>query len=86
MIGGIGSAISNPAGNAILVRGTKNLGIGFSMGLFNLSFGMGMIIGPVQAGIVMDMISLDMVFYISAAMFVLSAIVIYLYLRKVSSL
>ncbi len=86
VIGGVGSAISNPAGNAILVRGTKNLGIGFSMGLFNLSFGMGMIIGPVQAGIVMDMISLDMVFYISAAMFILSAIAIYLYLRKVSSL
>jgi MFS transporter, DHA1 family, multidrug resistance protein len=86
IIGGTGSAISNPAGNAILVRGTKDMGLGFSMGLFNLSFGMGMIIGPVQAGIVMDMISLDMVFYISAALFVLSALVIYLYLRKVSSL
>jgi MFS transporter, DHA1 family, multidrug resistance protein len=86
VIGGIGSAISNPAGNAILIRGTKNLGIGFSMGLFNFCFGMGMIIGPVQAGVVMDMINLDMVFYISAVMFVLAALAIYLYLRKVSSL
>jgi len=86
VIGGIGSAISNPAGNAILVRGTKHLGLGFSMGMFNLFFGLGMVIGPVQAGIVMDTINLNMVFYISSALFVLSGIVIYLYLRKTPSL
>jgi MFS family permease len=86
VFGGIGSAISNPAGNAILVRGTKNLGIGFSMGLFNLFMGIGMIIGPVQAGIVMDLFNLDMIFYICSALFVLSGVVIYLYLRKVPSL
>lgn len=85
-IGGAAAALSNPAAIAMLVKGAKDLGLGFALGLFNLAFGLGMIAGPVWAGYIMDTIGLDRVFSASAILFVLAAVTIYGFTKNLKDL
>lgn len=62
---GIGAAVATPAGTAMIIRGSKNIGLGLSLGAYNFVFGLGMVIGPVFYGFIMDTTSLDEIFYIS---------------------
>ncbi len=82
---GIGAAVATPAGTAMIIRGSKNIGLGFSLGAYNFVFGLGMVIGPVFYGFIMDSIGLDEIFYISAGMFILGACVFYYYTRKIKN-
>jgi len=75
--GGVAIALCNPAANAIMVRGFKEFGIGFAFGLYNLAMGIGMIIGPVFSGFIIDISGLDNMFYVSSVMYILAAIMIY---------
>jgi len=83
VMGGVGSAMANPAATAMLVRESKTLGIGlgFALGLYNFAFGLGMIAGPFLSGLIMDIFSLDKVFYANSAIFVLASTVIYQYTK-----
>lgn len=86
VIGGSASAICNPAAVAMIVKGAKNLGLGFALGLFNLGFGLGMIAGPVLSGYIMDVFGLDKVFLASAVLFVLSACAVYYFTKDLKDL
>ncbi len=84
IIGAIGCAIGNPAALALLVRGAKDLGfsLGVCIGIFSLACGIGLITGPVLSGVIMDMFSLNEIFYVISALCLLSAFVIYHYTRN----
>ena len=77
ILGGIGTAMSQPAATAMVVVGGKNVGLGFAMGLYNLAMGLGMIVGPVMSGAIMDIFGLDHIFYTSSIVFFVAAAVIY---------
>ncbi|MEA2102998.1 MAG: MFS transporter [Thermodesulfobacteriota bacterium] len=83
VVGGIGTAMSNPAAMAILVRESKDTGLGFILGLYNLGMGIGMIAGPILAGVTMDTLGIDKVFVFSSILFVLASLVIYGYTRDI---
>lgn len=89
IIGGTASAICNPAAIAMLVKGAKNLqnlGLGFALGVFNLCLGLGMIVGPVWAGYIMDAFGLDQVFIASAALFIFAACAVYYFTKDLKDL
>lgn len=85
VIGGIGAAIANPAATAMIIRGSKGLGLGFALGVYNFVFGLGMVIGPVFSGLIMDHFGLDEIFYASAGLFILSACVFYYYTKEIEN-
>ncbi|MEA2102062.1 MAG: MFS transporter [Thermodesulfobacteriota bacterium] len=82
IIGGTGGAIATPAAVAIVVRNTKNMGLGFTMGIYHLCFGIGMIAGPVLSGLIMDLSNLNNVFYFSSVLFILSTMAIHHYTKE----
>ncbi len=83
LFGGIGAAVANPAATALVIKGSRDFGLGLSMGLYNMFFGAGMVVGPVVSGIIMDLGGLDQVFYVTAVMYLLGTAVIYGYTRDV---
>jgi MFS family permease len=86
LLGGLGTAMSQPAATAMVVVGGKDVGLGFAMGLYNLAMGLGMIAGPVMSGMVMDLFGLDHIFYASSVIFFIAAGVIYGLTRGVKGL
>ncbi len=86
IIGGMGTAIAHPAATAVVVRGSKDIGIGFAMGLYNLGMGLGMIAGPVLSGLIRDYWGLDQIFYVSATIFIFNAFMIIRYTRGIKDL
>ena len=71
---GISSAIASPAASAILVEHSRSIGMGFVMGSMNTVISLGMITGPIVAGIVMDQLSISYSFYICSIIFLAGAV------------
>jgi MFS transporter, DHA1 family, multidrug resistance protein len=80
---GITSAIGVPSANAMIVEHSRKIGIGVVSGTFNSSNNMGNIIGPITAGIVMDVININYAFYLIASIFIVGTIVFYIFAREV---
>ena len=78
---GLGSAVSIPANTAITVQLGKKLGMGSVMGLFNTAVGIGGVIGPIIAGMIMVATSLSFVF-ISSSIIIFFGTAIFYYLMK----
>jgi len=68
ILGGLGGAISLPAASALVVGEGRKLGMGVSMGAFNMAFSIGMAAGPIISGGIADLTSIGSVFYFAAAM------------------
>lgn len=84
IIGAVGTAIGNPAALALLVRGAKDIGfgLGFCLGVFNFTCGVGMVLGPVISGFIMDIFNLNQIFYVISALCLSAAIVINFYTKN----
>ena len=79
LLGAIGTSLGNPAALALLIRAAKDggFGLGFTIGAFNFAVGSGMIAGPVVSGVIMDVFSLNHLFYAISALCMLSSVIIY---------
>lgn len=62
---GLGGALSIPAAMAIIVVEGRKYGHGSLMGLFNSAMSLGMIVGPLLSGWIMDTVNINFVFYTS---------------------
>lgn len=65
IIMGLGGAITMPPSSALTVIAGKTHGMGGVMGLLNTAMSIGMIISPILAGLIMDLLGLEAVFYMS---------------------
>jgi len=62
IIMGLGSGLAFPAAAALATEQGRSHGMGNVMGYFNQSMSLGMIVGPIVAGWVMDLLGLSVVF------------------------
>jgi len=60
---GFFGALSLPAASALILREGKNYGMGSTMAIFNVAMSVGLAIGPLTSGIVLDLWGLSGVFY-----------------------
>ena len=72
---GIGEALIWPTLAAIAVEEGHQYGQGSMMGVFNMAMSLGVLIGSLVAGSVMDLIGLEYAFYIVAVILAVSAVV-----------
>ncbi len=84
IVSGIGIALVIPSSSALLISLTRDTGLGLSMGLFTITNMLGFIAGPGISGLIMDHMGLDDIFYIISGLFVISIVVLYVYLRILS--
>jgi len=70
-IGSLGGAISMPAASALVVEEGKRFGMGSTMAMFGMAFSMGMAVGPLLGGVLVDSVSVYSVFYFGASMLLL---------------
>lgn len=66
-----GGAISAPASYAIIIRDCREIGLGFSVAMFDSVQAAGFIIGPLLSGIIMDILGIDAVFFFTAAVYLI---------------
>jgi MFS family permease len=64
---GIGSGVSIPAAVALMTVAGRSAGQGVTMGVFVTIIGIGMMIGPIVAGVVADAFGIAAVFFVCAA-------------------
>ena len=79
---GIGGAVSVPSATAIAVNAGDRLGMGFSMGVFNMAMSIGMISAPLLSGIVMDNLGIDYVFVVASILSFAGTGIFYYYIRR----
>lgn len=79
---GMACALGAPAANAMMIEYSREIGLGVVTGLMNASYSVGNIIGPLAAGIAMDMINIDYSFYLIAACFIIGTILFYLFAKE----
>ncbi|WP_292518749.1 MFS transporter [Methanoculleus sp.] len=72
---GVGGAIQQPSIMALTVDAGRSIGMGTSMGAYNTTFGIGMIVAPLIGGVFMDYIGIDAVFYVGGAISLLATAV-----------
>jgi MFS family permease len=71
---GLGEALIWPTLGAIAVEEGHQYGQGSMMGVFNMAMSLGVLIGSLVAGSVMDLIGLEYAFYIAAVILAVSAV------------
>jgi len=67
-LGGLGGAVSMPAASAMIVEEGRRFGMGSTMAVFTMAFSLGMAIGPLLSGVIVDLANIDSVFYFGAGM------------------
>lgn len=67
VFGSLSAAISLPAALAMTVEEGRKFGMGSTIALFSVAFSLGMAIGPVLAGAIVDLTNINMAFYFGAA-------------------
>ncbi len=65
-ISGMGKAISIPAASGLTVGEGRKYGMGSVIGVFTLGMSLGMAVGPIASGVIMDHIGINWVFFIAA--------------------
>ncbi len=65
-LGGLGNAVSQPASSALTVEEGRKFGMGSTMAMFSMAFSIGMAIGPLLAGVIVDFGNINSVFYFGA--------------------
>ncbi|BDC36495.1 MAG: MFS transporter [Candidatus Methanoliparum thermophilum] len=84
LIFNIGNALTAPASMGAATIIGKDLGVGTTVGLVDTSMSIGMIVGPILAGVIMDLSSIERTFYLIGMMNIIGLIVIYLLKAKLS--
>lgn len=78
---GLGTAISISALSNLSIGVGKKIGMGSWMGIYNAAFSVGFVLTPIIAGVIMDHLGIDSVFYLFGvfAFFVLLILFYYAY-------
>ena len=66
-LGGAGGALNMPAISALMVEEGRKSSMGMAMAALTIAFSMGMAIGPVMAGAIVDSVGIPYAFYFGAA-------------------
>ena len=67
VLGGVGGAIALPAASALTVVEGRRFGMGSTIAIFAMAFSIGMVIGPLVGGVIVDFVNINSVFYFGAA-------------------
>jgi DHA1 family multidrug resistance protein-like MFS transporter len=81
---GIGGAIAMPAASVMAVEYGRDMGMTSTMGVFEAARGVGMVLGPVISGVVMDISGIDNVFYVGGILIAIGTGVFIAFMRKTS--
>jgi MFS transporter, DHA1 family, multidrug resistance protein len=79
LISASGGAIAGPAANALIVRSTKEIGLGFAVSSFDSVQAAAFIAGPLISGLIMDALGLNIVFFLTAGIYLLGLGIFYYY-------
>jgi len=71
ILGSLGGGISVPAASALMVEQGRKFGMGSTIAIFGMAFSIGMAIGPLLGGVVVDTINIKSVFYFGAGISIL---------------
>jgi MFS family permease len=82
---GIGMAVTLPAAMAILAGGTQTSTRGGSMGVYAASRMLGLAIGPLLGGALLDSVGFSSAFYAATAMILLAAVLVYFWIHDTPS-
>lgn len=83
---GIFGSLSLPAASAMILKEGKQYGMGSTMAIFNSAMSIGLAIGPLTSGIILDVWGLSGVFYVCTFLgFLGTVIVAWLFSKKFSS-
>jgi MFS family permease len=66
-LGGISGAMATPAASALSVEEGRRFGMGSTMAILAMAFGIGMGIGPLLGGVIADFVDINSVFYFGAS-------------------
>lgn len=66
-LGGISGAIATPAASALSVEEGRRFGMGSTMAILAMAFGIGMGVGPLLGGVIADFVDINSVFYFAAS-------------------
>jgi len=66
-LGGISGAIATPAASALSVEEGRRFGMGSTMAILAMAFGIGMGVGPLIGGVIADFVDINSVFYFGAS-------------------
>ena len=73
ILGSLGSAISVPAASALTVEEGRKFGMGSAIAMFTVALSIGMAVGPILSGIIVDFTSINSAFYFGAVMMLVGA-------------
>lgn len=83
IVNGLGNSMAMPAATAINTNVGRKLGMGNLMGLFNTAMSVGMIFGPLTAGVVYDVLDIDWVFWSGGMIMLFGTFIFYGMMRRV---
>ncbi len=63
VLGSVGNAIAIPAASALAVEQGRKYGMGSSIALFSTAFSIGMVVGPIVGGAIVDFAGINSAFY-----------------------
>jgi len=67
ILGAVGNALAVPAASAIAVEEGRKFGMGTTLAAFNVAMSIGMAVGPILSGAIVDFVNIDAAFYFGAA-------------------
>jgi MFS family permease len=67
ILGSIGNAVSTPAASALVIEEGRRYGMGSTVAVFTTALNIGMAVGPILAGAIVDYAGIDTAFYFGAA-------------------
>ncbi|MAG16420.1 MFS transporter [Candidatus Woesearchaeota archaeon] len=79
---GLGGAIGLPANTALAAQFGRLHGMGSVMGLLQAAFAVGMTLGPLIAGIILDLAGLTVVFFYTAAIVAFGTLAFYMFVKR----
>ena len=72
-LGGFGGAVSMPAASALTIEEGRKFGMGSTIAIFTMAMSIGMAVGPLVGGAIVDFLNIDSVFYFAAGVGLIGA-------------
>jgi len=72
-LGGFGGAVSMPAASALTIEEGRKFGMGSTIAIFTMAMSIGMAVGPLVGGAIVDFLNIDSVFYFAAGIGLIGA-------------
>ena len=68
LLGGLGGAVSMPAASALTVEEGRKFGMGATTAILFVAMSIGLAIGPLLGGVIIDAVNINSAFYFAAGM------------------